>query len=120
MSARRDGEAGRRRLDPTRMADQPALRTSTGRAWIVMGGLFAAVSLVPFMLLIFAGSGRSRGLAIAVAVLMLILYALLVSARFLLRSGPVRLRTMAVCMLTMAAVALGGAWLCALIESAPG
>lgn len=36
------------RLDPTKMANQPALRTSNGLVWLIMGGLFAAASLVPF------------------------------------------------------------------------
>ena len=117
-AGRGGGERGRR-LDPTRMLDQPALRTSTGRIWIVMGGLFAAVGLIPFGFLIFSGSGRSRPAAIAVAVLVLVLYAMIVLARFLLTAGPVRLRAMAVCLLAMAAVALVGAWICVVLESAP-
>jgi len=106
--------------DPTKMVNQPALQTSSGRIWIVMGGLFAAVSLVPLALLIFQGNGRSRGVAILVAVLILTCYALLLAARFAVRRGPKRLRVMAASMLAMAAVALSGVWICALIESAPG
>lgn len=119
-SDRRSGRpaAGDRPLDPTRMADQPALRTSSGRVWLVMGGLFAAASLIPLGLLIFAGDGRSRGVAIPVAVAVVLLFAAMVLARLLLPGGPIRLRTMAGCMLAMAAVALLGVWACALIEAA--
>ena len=47
-------ERGAGRLDPTKMVNQPALRTSSGLSWIIVGGLFAAVSLVPLGLLVFA------------------------------------------------------------------
>lgn len=106
-------------LDPTKMANQPALRTSSGRVWIVVGALFAAASLVPFGLLIFAGDGRSRPIATVAAVLVVVLYALLLVCRFTLRPGPGRLRAMAACMLTMAGVALVGIWICAVVEGAP-
>lgn len=114
----RRGASGRSGLDPTRMVNQPALRTSSGRVWLVMGGLFAAVSLLPLGLLIFAGDGRSRGVAIPVAVAVVLLFAAIVVARLVLPGGPVRLRTMAACMITMAAVALLGVWVCGLIETA--
>ncbi|MBN9612697.1 MAG: hypothetical protein J0H64_04410 [Actinobacteria bacterium] len=114
--ASRDGAGDRR--DPTRVLNQAALQTSSGRIWIVMGGLFALISLVPLSLLIFAGNGWSRGVAIPVAVTVIVLFAAIVLARFVLRPGPLRLRVMAACMLAMAAVALGGVLACAIIESA--
>ncbi len=33
--------------DPTRMANQPALRTSSGAVWLIVAAIFTAVSLVP-------------------------------------------------------------------------
>lgn len=106
-------------LDPTKMVNQPALRTSHGTVWVIMGGLFAAASLIPFGLLIFVTSGRSQPIAIVAAVLVIALYALLLVLRVAMAHGPKRLRALAACMLTMAAVALIGIWLCALIENAP-
>lgn len=107
------------RLDPTKMVNQPTLRTSTGRIWLVMGGLFAAVVMIPFGLLIFAGDGGSRATAVSVGVLILVLYAAMIVCRLATRPGPARLRLMAACMITMAVVALLGVWLCLLVESAP-
>lgn len=111
--------SSRKRVDPTKMVNQPALQSSNGRVWMIMGGLFAAASMIPFGLLVFAGSGRSRGTALTAAVIVLVLYAALLTARFAISRRRTRLRVMAVCMLGMAAVALVGIWLCALIENAP-
>lgn len=107
------------RLDPTRVTNQPALRTSSGLVWLVMGGLFAAVSLIPFAMLIFTPDTRSGGLALAVAVAIIALYGAMVITRVVTRRRERRLRIMAGCMLTMALVALVGVGLCALIEWAP-
>lgn len=79
-------------LDPTRVTSQPALRTSNGGIWLVMGALFAAASAVPLMLLILAPEGRSGGLALAALMLVLALYAAMLVIRFavsrrLLRCG---------------------------------
>lgn len=106
-------------LDPTKMANQPALRTSSGLIWVVFGGLFAAAAMIPLGLLAFGSDGRSQGAAIPTAALILVLYGALLVVRFAVRQGPRRLRAMAVCMLSMAAVALVGVWSCLMIESAP-
>lgn len=116
MEDPRHGDRGER-LDPTKMVNQPALQQSQGTIWIVVGGLFLVVALVPFGALIFGGSGRSAGLAIIAAVIIILLYAALVTMRLVVARQKLRLRLMAVCMLTMAAVALLGIWLCALIEN---
>lgn len=106
----------KKRTDPMSMANQPALQTSSGLIWLVVGAVFAALSLVPLGLLIFAGSGRSRGVAIGVAALVLCCFALIVIARLTRPRGPGRLRFMAIGLLAMAGIALGGIWLCAFIE----
>lgn len=105
--------------DPTMMKNQPALRTSSGTIWLVMGGLFAAVSLVPFGLLVFSDTSRSRVVALTAGLIVIALYAAIVVVRVAVRPRVLRLRLMAACMLTMAAVALIGAWLCLMIERAP-
>lgn len=107
------------RLDPTKMANQPALRTSNGLVWLIMGGLFAAASLVPFAALAFAGSGRSRGVALTAGAVVIVLYAAMLVIRFAVRPRLPRLRALAACMLTMAGVALVLVWVCLLIEAGP-
>lgn len=113
------GESPGGRLDPTRMANQPALRTSSGLIWVIMGALFGVAALVSFGLLILNPEARSRGLAIGAVVLIVLLYAALLVSRFAIRPGPRRLRVMAACMLSMAGLSLLGIWVCALIEAAP-
>ncbi|WP_416442479.1 hypothetical protein AB3K78_08880 [Leucobacter sp. HNU] len=103
--------------DPTRMANQPALQTSSGRIWLVMGALFLVLALVPFGLLIFAGSGRSRGLAIVVASTIALVYAIMIVIRLASSPGPRRLRGLAGGMLALAGIALIGIWSCAVIEA---
>ncbi|MFA5606156.1 MAG: hypothetical protein WDA07_03045 [Leucobacter sp.] len=115
----RHSDDGTPRPDPTKMANQPALQRSRGTIWIVMGGLFLIISLVPLGALIFAGTGRSAGVAIAAALVMIGLYAALLGAKFGIGKQRLRLRVMAGCMLAMAAVALIALWVCALIEGAP-
>lgn len=100
-------------LDPTKMKNQPALQTSTGLVWLVMGGIFAAVSLIPFVYFVFAGEGSVRGLAVAVTLVVLSLYAAMFVVRFTVRAGPTRLWGMAACLLAMAAVGLVGSWMSA-------
>lgn len=113
-----EGGGGDGRLDPTKMINQPALRQSNGGIWIVMGGLFLAVSLVPFGALIFAGSGRSTTVAAVFAAIITVLYAALVTMRLVVAKRIWRLRIMAACMISMAGFALIGMWLCSLIENA--
>jgi hypothetical protein len=43
------GPSGDRR-DPTLMRNQPALRTSSGRIWLVVGALMAAICVVSLLL----------------------------------------------------------------------
>ena len=106
--------------DPMKMANQPSLQTSSGRIWLVVGVIFAVLSLIPLALLIFVGSGKSTIVAIVVACLVILCYSLIVVARIAAPPGPIRLRWMAVGLLGMAAIALIGLWICAEIERIPG
>lgn len=103
--------------DPTRMANQPALQTSSGRIWLVMGGLFLLLALVPFGLLIFGGSGKSRGLATVIAITIALVYAIMIVIRLASPPGPRRLRGLAGGMLALAGIALIGIWSCAILEA---
>lgn len=102
--------------DPTRVTDQPALRTSNGTAWVVMGGLLVIASYIPLLALIFVRRGPSQPIAIATAVIVLTLYGGLLISRLIAPPGRMRLRVMAACMLTSAFAALIGMVLCVLAE----
>lgn len=106
----------RRRRDPMSMSNQPALQTSTGLIWIVVGGCFAIASLIPLVMLAVAG-GPSAPIAIVTIAAVVLLYAALVVLRFAIRRRPTRLWWMAACMLMMAAVALVGIWVSAIAEA---
>ncbi len=112
------GSSGRDERDPTKMANQAALQTSSGLVWVVVGTLFAVVSLVPLAALIFVSPGPSLPVAIATGILIIVLYALMLGARLRIPRGPRRLRFMAVYMLSMAGIALLGVLICALVEGA--
>lgn len=91
--------------DPTLVRNQPSLTTSTGRSWLIVGGLFTAISLgvlIPMTQL------PPAGVALTAAVLDVILYAGMVAARLLVPSGRQRLRLglMATAFLAIAAVSL--------------
>lgn len=107
---------GEMRNDPTRMANQPALRSSEGTIWIVVAGLFALICLVPLSLLAVIDPRRSAPAAWITAILVIALYAALLVSRWMVDDRERRLRTMAVLMLAMAAVALLGMGICAAIE----
>ncbi len=117
MNARGERKSGWRGADPTKMVNQPALQTSSGVIWLVVGAIFAALSLIPLGFLIFAG-GESKVVAIAIALAIIVCYGLIVVARVVHPQGPQRLKLMAAAMLTMAGIALIGIWVCAVIEGA--
>lgn len=104
------------RHDPTRMANQPALRSSDGTIWIVVAGLFGLICLVPLSLLTVVDPRRSAPVAWITAILVIVLYAALLVSRWTVDDRERRLRIMAVLMLAMAAVALFGMLTCAAIE----
>ena len=89
--------------DPTRISNQPALTTSSGRIWLIVGGLFTAISLG--VLLPMTGL-EPRGVALAAAIADVVLYGGMLVARFTVRPGRLRLGLMAAAMLAIAAVSL--------------
>ena len=109
----------RRELDPTLMRNQPALRTSSGTIWVVVGVLFVAVALIPLVLV--AGTGGAAAIAAAVTIgLVVALLVALVAVRFMVADRIRRLRIMAGCLLAIAVIALGGMLLCVAIQRAMG
>jgi len=94
-------------LDPTKVTDQPSLTFSTGRIWLVVGGLFTAVALAVLIPQTIAGL-EPRGVPLAAAVIDLALYAGMVVARLTVPVTRLRLRLalMAIGMLAIAAVSL--------------
>lgn len=91
-------------VDPTRVREQPALTTSTGAIWLIVGALFAAVSLG---VLIPMSSLPGGTVAIVAAIIVAALCLAMVVVRFAVPPGRRRLGMLAVGMLLMAAVALG-------------
>ena len=90
--------------DPTRQRNQPALTTSSGLIWLILGGLLAAISLVVLIpMLDFA----PHGVALAAVIAIVVLYAGMVAVRFAVPPGRLRLVLMAADMITIAVVALG-------------
>ena len=102
--------------DPTLVRNQPSLTTSTGRSWLIVGGLFTAIALgvlIPMTQL------PPAGVALTAAIVDVILYAGMVAARLLVPSSRLRLRLglMATAFLAIAALSLGSvlavAWVAA-------
>jgi hypothetical protein len=91
------------RRDPTRMSNQPALRTSRGAIWLVVGGILAAVALTEFILLL---GGATTVLPVVGIVVVAALYAGMVVSAVAIPASPVRLRVLAVLMIVIALVAL--------------
>lgn len=120
MTVTQPNDSGRPRdgrgLDPTRMANQPALRNSSGAIWLVMGAFFLAASAVPLGALGFIREGSSENLARVLLVAVVVLYVAMVVIRIVVKDRVTRLRTMAGCFLTMAATALLGLIGCAFLE----
>lgn len=89
--------------DPMRMRDQPALTTSSGTIWLVIGGLTGAISIV---LLWSLQQVNSSGIAIAGILAIVLLYLGMVEVRLLVRRLRVRLMVMAVLFGLLTAAAL--------------
>lgn len=80
-----------RRNDVTRVTNQPALTTSTGRVWLIVGALLSAVCLATLLVVATTHPAALIGAAIVLA-----LYALLVVTRLAVRRQRLRLRLLAV------------------------
>ncbi|MCS0500290.1 hypothetical protein [Protaetiibacter mangrovi] len=92
-------------LDPTRMRDQPALTSSRGLSWLVLGGLLTLIALgvlVPMAVLRMPPFAVPGTAAVVVAVL----YLCMIIVRFATPPSRLRLALLAVDMLAIAFVTL--------------
>lgn len=105
----------RTQTDPTLMRNQPTLRTSSGTIWLVVGGLFVVVCLIPLGL-IATTDGPAAPVAMITGLLVVLLYAALVAVRLSGLNPIQRLRVMAACLLAIALVALIGMMLCLFVQ----
>jgi hypothetical protein len=99
--------------DPTRVRNQPALTSSTGLIWIVLGAVLAAVCAGVLLALV----PLQPVTAWVGLVLIVVLFAAMIGIRFAVRQGPRRLTAMASVFGAMALVTLicvvmiaGAAW----------
>jgi len=94
-----------RPIDPTRLRDQPALTSSQGRSWLILGGLLALISLgvlVPMALM----NMPPVGVPFTASVVIVSLYAGMLIVRFATPPGRLRLGLLAIDMLAIAFVAV--------------
>lgn len=91
---------GEERIDPTRMIDQPALRTSNGLVWLLVGGILTAVCGGLLLLLTSIDAAVAWTGAISIAVL----YLAMIVVRLLVRPRRPRLLTLAVLFCVITAV----------------
>ncbi|MHB1172925.1 MAG: hypothetical protein ACYCZY_10635 [Lacisediminihabitans sp.] len=89
--------------DPTKVTNQPALTTSTGRIWLIVGGLFAAIALAFLIPMLALGS---PGVALFGIVAVSALYITMIVVRLSTGPGRLRLGLMASSMLAIALVSL--------------
>jgi hypothetical protein len=94
--------------DPKWVRNQPSLTTSTGRIWLVVGGLFAAIAFVLLVAL-----GRLNSLGFWAAAIIALLYAVMLLVRAWVVPVRLRLGLLAALMLTMAALALASVFVIA-------
>ena len=107
-----------KRPDPTRMANQPALTTSSGAVWIIVGALFVLASAYPLSALLVFEPGAAFPLAVATAATILVLYVLIILTPLFVRRGRRRLRMMDAFFIAMVALAVVGLVACVALQSA--
>jgi hypothetical protein len=103
------------RPDPTLMRNQASLTTSSGRSWLVLGGILAAVSVGT---LAFQLDAEPVGLALYGIATVVVLFAGMIGARLAVPRGVKRLRLLAVLMIAIAVVGLGCVLVIALASGA--
>ncbi|GAB3131795.1 hypothetical protein [Marisediminicola antarctica] len=96
-------ERRRREADPTLVRNQPALTSSSGLAWIIVGGILAVTGIAVLAPLIGLGP---PGVAVGGIVVLAAIYLVMVVVRFTTAGGRFRLAIMAACMIAIAVVAL--------------
>lgn len=89
--------------DPTRMRNQPALMTSSGLRWLVIGAVFAAIAIA---VLVPMTEMPPAGVATGAIVAIVIFYLGMLVARATVPHGPLRLRIMAIALIGIALVSL--------------
>ncbi|WP_431791604.1 hypothetical protein [Microbacterium paraoxydans] len=104
--------------DPTRMANQPALRTSSGAVWLIVATIFTAVSLVPLVGIVRSG-GAAGTVGLVTAIILVLGLVTMVVIRLAVSSVRPRLRALAACFLAMALLTLGGITVCVLLVGLP-
>lgn len=87
----------------TRMGEQPALRTSRGGSWLLVG----ALTMVAVGGLLLVLSSRQPVTGIIGAGVVVAIYVVMVVATFVIRNLRARLITLAVLLIAMVLVALG-------------
>ncbi len=88
--------------DPTRIGDQPALRTSSGAVWLIVGGVLAALCIG----LLIALDSLQPPVGVIGAGIVLVLYVFMVAAVLAIPRTRIRLLTLAVLMIAMAIAGL--------------
>jgi hypothetical protein len=102
MPAKHRLDTGQSIATSPRVRDQPALTTTSGKSWVVLGGLLALVSIAMMIPMVSLAPAGAAGVGI---VLVGFLYlAMLVARR--ISPGVPRLTTLAVLMTCIAVVAL--------------
>jgi len=99
--------------DPTKIRNQPALTTSTGAIWLIVGGIFALISIGVLVPLV---TRQPAGLAMGGIVAIVVLYLAMAVIRLRVQRLRLRLGLLATCMLVMAAVALASVLIISTIE----
>ncbi|SDL15568.1 hypothetical protein SAMN05216282_1369 [Cryobacterium psychrotolerans] len=89
--------------DPTRVTSQPALTTSSGRSWLVVGALFTAIAL---SVLIPMTSLPPSGVALTGAITVAALYGGMLVVRVTVSRGRRRLRLLAAGLIAIAIVSV--------------
>lgn len=102
--------------DPSRMRNQPALTTNSGTSWLIVGALFAAITIAMLSAL---ATLPPSGLAFATIAVISALYAGMLIARLLVRTRKLRLRLIAACFLAIALVGLVSVIVIAAVNWAP-
>ena len=90
------------RRDPTRMGDQPALRTSSGGIWLVVGGALAVLCVA----LLLGLNSLQPPVGLIGAGVVLVLYVFMVAAVLAIPARRARLVTLACLMIAIAIVGL--------------
>ena len=85
----------------TRVRDQPSLTTSTGRSWLILGGLLALIAVAVLVPLL---SQKPAGVALFGICSIVALYAAMVVLRFNLKPGKVMLGWLAGLMIAIAII----------------